>query len=1600
MDSYAQLALAKSAHKGVASRAVSSRSGAEPGSVAALEDKVLNLAMLLRTAQTCHDDADASHRSHILELSARMKQLEELVQRQLVASAPVSAAADAYTVRAVAERLTLLEQHLSEGLSANHSAHTQNSEVFGALEARLASLESAPAARAKESTANVVAPVKAACLDAVEGRLNRFECEVQARLLLATAGETPAQRAVEQQQQQQQAEQQQAEQQRQLDAALARFQELLAYSIDGLAVGSSSGGAVPAAPLDARAVEALVDARMEVALAGMRGELADVGAEVEELRGEAAGAVTRRQMLQLLAQLRALSGVHASMRGAIGALAAAAPRLRQSVAVPGNGGGAGSGGAAAGQAALAEHVEALAAVLSRQLDHAVELATGAVGASVDAAGEDADDGAAGGGSGGADVALQVPQPRPRGRAPVPARASAHAPLHLREPVEEPLLSPTGQGGHLDAEQSGQQQQRAVAGARDAGRPRAAAAAEHAAVGGRPQAQAAAHQQAAGRQRAAGHEAAVGGQSPTQAAAVAEQALELERCGVRPGALAAQPAQVQDVQERSQAAIHHKQVALKQLVRELARELQPIMRCGGTDMSAPVFKPTCLAQAIAYGEEVFSHVLDKARSACAPSSDAPRPPASWSDALAIVQAREDAERRKKDVKKDKSKGGRSSVLAGDPSIYPPPPGTHIGLVSEQSVFWLFMEDYFRDLSSEDFHLLLPRVLDASQDDALTVPFLGRERENGSEKLGRGARRDELEAKPQHVTDVSSSDALLSSLPTESLSAMAALMRKLGLVGGLRDGVLGADPSGSVHRPLPVLVDEKRAPSSESRAQLEAVVKKVAGSELARACADAPAPGPAWRARLLHGHPREAELLRAAAEEDRASSRGGSAGGAGSSEGGDSRRGTGGGSEGGDSRRGGGARGGGGAASTSGGSAPTSGGGAAPGASGAAAHAGVDYLDRTTIPAGDYVHPFTRLLLARAPTAYMLDPRAQHLSASGERDEEGGEAHGGGQGDGDACTPAPGLQLTPAPVAGWGGARKKGCTVAGGPSSKRGASSNSTQPSAAPTPCASVAVGCAATPSGAAGGADDSGAGVDVDTAGTSAGGGGDGGGTRGTRGSARLSSFTNYSLLSGKQRDKTPAVMAATAAAAAAAAAVGVAGGEGGGGEGRGGGGRKKGGRGGRGGRGGGGGAGSKAAGAAAAAAAAYAPALALFARAGGDETLEDELASANPVIADVARCIARGHTDGDAEQQWAMLEEGAELLSAAPDDEVLAELLAVQSELVQQMAINRHRAAGFLLRALEDVPRQATVCEERARLEDDIRAYWQHRAETKRNQKREAREMQKKQALAALNASPGPGLRGTAAMEALAIGAQFVAVPGQPFVLPPELAAEMVDPVTMRKDDEEAVCAICADGESVEPNQILFCERCDVSVHQHCYGVPEIPDGEWLCWPCWAYENNQLNAGRPQNEVRPPRWEMAAQGLTAGSLPGGSTAATCCLCPVRHGAFKTMTDTGEWCHVVCGLWHPDTAVLPGNVCAAVLNKAAIKHDKWDVPCGVCQLSHGAVVKCNYGHCQTVFHPLCARRAGLYVPAKVGAGGKLAFRSYCLQHSDVHSDVVGVAFGVA
>lgn len=172
-----------------------------------------------------------------------------------------------------------------------------------------------------------------------------------------------------------------------------------------------------------------------------------------------------------------------------------------------------------------------------------------------------------------------------------------------------------------------------------------------------------------------------------------------------------------------------------------------------------------------------------------------------------------------------------------------------------------------------------------------------------------------------------------------------------------------------------------------------------------------------------------------------------------------------------------------------------------------------------------------------------------------------------------------------------------------------------------------------------------------------------------------------------------------------------------------------------------------------------------------------------------------------------------------------------------------------------------------------------------------------------------------------------------------------------RDPEEEAVCAVCGDGFSAEPNVIVFCERCDVAVHQNCYSVPEIPDTEWLCWPCKEFEEAQLAAGKSQDEIRPKRWELEEKGIDPSKLRGGGMDVACMLCPVRGGAIKRSVESRQWCHLVCALWHEGPYVRDEDACATVDNVAAIKPDRRTSACSLCHQHVGAVVKCNYGHCQ-------------------------------------------------
>ena len=72
---------------------------------------------------------------------------------------------------------------------------------------------------------------------------------------------------------------------------------------------------------------------------------------------------------------------------------------------------------------------------------------------------------------------------------------------------------------------------------------------------------------------------------------------------------------------------------------------------------------------------------------------------------------------------------------------------------------------------------------------------------------------------------------------------------------------------------------------------------------------------------------------------------------------------------------------------------------------------------------------------------------------------------------------------------------------------------------------------------------------------------------------------------------------------------------------------------------------------------------------------------------------------------------------------------------------------------------------------------------------------------------------------------------------------------------------------------MVFCDQCNICVHQACYGIADIPSGPWLCRTC--------SLG-----IKPP----------------------CELCPNKGGAMKSTRTGQKWAHVSCALWIPEVSI--------------------------------------------------------------------------------------------
>lgn len=302
-------------------------------------------------------------------------------------------------------------------------------------------------------------------------------------------------------------------------------------------------------------------------------------------------------------------------------------------------------------------------------------------------------------------------------------------------------------------------------------------------------------------------------------------------------------------------------------------------------------------------------------------------------------------------------------------------------------------------------------------------------------------------------------------------------------------------------------------------------------------------------------------------------------------------------------------------------------------------------------------------------------------------------------------------------------------------------------------------------------------------------------------------------------------------------------------------------------------------------------------------------------------------------------------IAQCPTDEVSSELVLHQAILARQVTENRRRWTRVLRRVRENAERENALRERRMADVNEANQFLSRLKELKKQR-------HKATAPAVKTLQEGEEIEDKAVEEAA--------------------------------QDEDASCVVCGCGDSEEPNEVLFCERCELAVHQRCYGVRYVPRGDWLCDPCHDFEkkereNNGVDIpSRPDRSLRTP-----GDGKRLDPRP------PCKLCPVLRGAMKPdldAKDPGNWMHIACALSHGETCHSATAQNKGITGSSRIPAYAWGAKCGVCGRRSGACVRCSEEGCNISVHPLCARNAalGFYVQ-RASDGNVLGADVRCHEH---------------
>ncbi|KAI7741291.1 hypothetical protein M8C21_021619, partial [Ambrosia artemisiifolia] len=190
---------------------------------------------------------------------------------------------------------------------------------------------------------------------------------------------------------------------------------------------------------------------------------------------------------------------------------------------------------------------------------------------------------------------------------------------------------------------------------------------------------------------------------------------------------------------------------------------------------------------------------------------------------------------------------------------------------------------------------------------------------------------------------------------------------------------------------------------------------------------------------------------------------------------------------------------------------------------------------------------------------------------------------------------------------------------------------------------------------------------------------------------------------------------------------------------------------------------------------------------------------------------------------------------------------------------------------------------------------------------------------------------------------------------------EKYEPVYAKWTTER--CAVCRWIEDWDYNKIIICIRCQIAVHQECYGARNVQD--FTSWVCRSCETPDIER-------------------------------ECCLCPsdCLRGALKPTDVEPLWVHVTCAWFRPEVCFASDEKMEPALGILSIPSNSFVKICVVCKQIHGSCTQCS--KCSTYYHATCASRAGYRMELhSLQKNGKQITRmvSYCAYHRAPNPDTV-------